>query len=146
MTVTNFSILDYLVFIGLLVVSSFIGVFFWFKSRKNATNEEFLTGSRQLGVFPVTMSLVASFMSTNTLLGQPAEVYQMGTQISMHVISLIVAVVVAAEVFLPLYCKIELLSVNEVSLLTLSSNITYVFSFSIWPNVSILSMHNWLEL
>ena len=122
MTVANFSILDYLVFVGLLVASSLIGVFFWFTSRKNATNEEFLTGNRQLGMFPVTMSLVASFMSTNTLLGLPAEVYQVGTQFSLQIISITIAVVLAAEVFMPVYYKLELLSVNEVSFYFVNHN------------------------
>ena len=112
---TQFSIVDYLVFIGLLVVSSFIGVFFWWKSRNNASNSEFLTGNRQLGAFPVTLSLVASFMSTNTILGTPAEVYQVGTQFVMQVFTIVIAVVLAAEVFMPIYYKLEVISVHEVS-------------------------------
>lgn len=112
---SNFSIIDYLVFSLLLIASSLIGVFFWYKSRKNTNNVEFLTGNRQLGLFPVTMSLVASFMSTNTLLGLPAEVYQVGTQFSVQLISITIAVVLAAEVFMPIYYSLGLLSVNEVN-------------------------------
>ncbi|XP_054162852.1 sodium-coupled monocarboxylate transporter 1-like [Oppia nitens] len=110
---TNFSIVDYLVFAFLLITSSMIGILFWFKSRNKPSNAEFLTGNRQLGLFPVTMSLVASFMSTNTLLGLPAEVYQVGTQFSLQLIGIVVAVVLAAEVFMPIYYRMALLSVNE---------------------------------
>jgi len=122
---TNFSIIDYLVFSLLLISSSLIGVFFWFKSRNNATNEEFLTGNRQLGLFPVTMSLVASFMSTNTLLGLPAEVYQVGTQFSLQIFSITIAVLLAAEVFMPIYYRLGLLSVNEVCYYTTYEYIIY---------------------
>lgn len=73
----EFSAIDYVVFIGLLVVSSLIGVFFAIKDRNSKNNKDFLTGGRNLAVFPVAMSLAASFMSTNTILGVPAEVYML---------------------------------------------------------------------
>ena len=111
---TNFSVIDYFVFISLLIASSLIGIFFWWKSRSTATNEEFLTGNRKLAVFPVTLSLVASFMSTNTMLGTPAEVYQVGTQFVMQFISVIISVILAAEIFMPIYYKLEIISVHEV--------------------------------
>jgi sodium-coupled monocarboxylate transporter 8/12 len=111
---TNFSIVDYIVFISLLIASSFIGIFFAWKSRRNASNSEFFTGNRKLGMFPVTLSLVASFMSTNTLLGLPAEVFQVGTQYSLQVISITIAVVLAAEVFMPIYYRLGSISVHEV--------------------------------
>lgn len=111
----TFSVVDYLVLVFLLVMSSLIGVYFWLRARDNSSNEEFLTGNRQLGLLPVTLSLVASFMSTGTLLGLPAEIFQVGTQFSVQIISIIIAVVLAAEVFMPIYYKLELLSVNEVN-------------------------------
>ncbi|CAG2119575.1 unnamed protein product [Medioppia subpectinata] len=107
---TNFSIIDYLVFSSLLIASSLIGVYFWFISRKNGTNDEFLTGNRRLSLFPTTLSLIASFMSTNTLLGLPAEVYQVGTQISMQIISMVITIVLTAEVFMPVYYDLGFVS------------------------------------
>ena len=73
----NFGVADYLVFVGLLVASSLIGVFYWFKDRNKNSNAEYLVGGRNLAVFPVAMSLAASFMSTNTILGVPSEVYML---------------------------------------------------------------------
>ena len=143
MVSNTFSILDYLVLVFLLVMSSLIGVYFWLTSRNNSSNEEFLTGNRQLGLLPVTMSLVASFMSTSTLLGLPAEVFQVGTQFSVQIFSITVAVIVAAEVFMPIYYKLELLSVNEVCLL--SVQITGLIDcFSTWPNVFNRNPFEWL--
>ena len=113
----TFSVWDYLVFVGMLVVSSLIGVFFAWQSRSKASSSDFFTGNRQLAIFPVTLSLVASFMSTNTLLGVPAEVYQVGTQFIVQIVSIALAVILAAEVFMPVYYDLEITSVNEVSLL-----------------------------
>jgi sodium-coupled monocarboxylate transporter 8/12 len=111
---THFSILDYIVFISLLIASSSIGIFFAWQGRLHESNSEFFTGNRKLGMFPVTLSLVASFMSTNTLLGLPAEVFQVGTQYSLQIISIIISVVLAAEVFMPIYYRLGLISVHEV--------------------------------
>ncbi|CAG2165233.1 unnamed protein product [Oppiella nova] len=110
---TNFSIVDYLVFVSLLIASSLIGVYFWYKSRKTATNAEYLIGNRQLSLVPVIMSMAATFMSTNTLLGMPAEVYQVGTQVWLTAVSCIIAVVLTAEVFVPIYYSMGFISVNE---------------------------------
>lgn len=71
----KFTLADYCVFIFLLLSSSLIGVFFWYKDRNQKDNDAYLTGNKKLKVFPVAMSLAASFMSTNTILGVPAEIY-----------------------------------------------------------------------
>lgn len=71
----NFTFWDYFVFIGLLISSSLIGVYYAVVDRKSKNNENYLTGSRNLALFPVCMSLIASFLSSNTMLGVPSEVY-----------------------------------------------------------------------
>ena len=113
----NFSLLDYIVFIALLICSSLIGVFFAWRARHAKNSDHFFTGGRKLAIFPVTMSLVASFMSTNTLLGVPAEVFQVGTQFTMQIISITVVILLAAEVFMPVYYNLGITSVNEVGVM-----------------------------
>ena len=122
----NFSIFDYLVFIALLFASSLIGIYFAWRTRHAKNPDDFFTGGRKLAIFPVTMSLVASFMSTNTLLGVPAEVFQVGTQFMMQIISITFVVILAAEVFMPVYYNLNITSVNEVRL---SVNLFFCFSF-----------------
>lgn len=65
----SFSWLDYVVFGGMLVLSLAIGIFYAIRSRKKA-NDEFLLGSRSLSCFPVSMSLVASYISAILVLGK----------------------------------------------------------------------------
>lgn len=110
----SFNVYDYIVFVAFLCSSTIIGIYFAWKARHVKGTEEFFTGGRNLAVFPVVMSLVASFMSTNTLLGMPAEVFEIGTQYVMQIVSIVVAIVLAAEVFLPVYYKLGITSVNEV--------------------------------
>jgi sodium-coupled monocarboxylate transporter 8/12 len=71
----NFSLVDYFVFALFLLSSALIGIFFAWRDRKKSSKEEFLTGGRSLDLFPVCMSLIASFLSSNTILGVPSEIY-----------------------------------------------------------------------
>ncbi len=75
----SFGAVDYVIFALLLAVSAAIGIFFGFIRKKQNTSKELLLGNRSMGVFPSSLSLLASFMSGITILGNPAEVYNYGT-------------------------------------------------------------------
>ncbi|XP_022703887.1 sodium-coupled monocarboxylate transporter 1-like isoform X2 [Varroa jacobsoni] len=79
----SFHILDYAVLVGSFVLPSLIGLFFTYKDRHQQNKTEHFLGSRQLGVIPVCLSLMASFLSAITVLGYPAEVYMRGASISI---------------------------------------------------------------
>merc|ERR1712170_308644 len=83
----------------MLGVSAAIGIFFWWKGQHD--NATFLLGGKSMGVFPMTMSLVASFMSAITLLGTPAEVYANGTQYCLLVLSYPFVMAAAAHIYMP---------------------------------------------
>merc|ERR1719320_1630902 len=85
----------------MLLVSAAIGVYFWWKGQKNT--EEFLMASRSMGTIPMTMSLVASFMSAITLLGTPAELYVSGTQYVALVLAYPFVMGATTHMFLPVY-------------------------------------------
>lgn len=72
MVVRSLTLEDYAVLVVMLAVSMAIGVYFAWTSRGSA--QEFLTGGRKLSIFPVSMSLIASLMSSITVLSNPAEV------------------------------------------------------------------------
>ena len=70
----RFGIVDYVVFVGLLMVSMAIGICFGIKGRKKESTEQYLMGGRQLSLIPVSLSIIVSVMSSNSLMGNPAEV------------------------------------------------------------------------
>ena len=113
--VNTFGVLDYAVFALFLLSSALIGLYFGWKGRKSTDNKDFLTGNRNLAMFPVVMSLAASFMSTNTTLGVPAEVYTLGAQFAVSIVPFTIAVILSAEVFMPVFYRLNMTSVNEVS-------------------------------
>lgn len=55
-----FDWIDYAVFSFLLAASALIGVYFAFCAKqKQNTTSEYLLGSKKMGVFPISMSLIA---------------------------------------------------------------------------------------
>ena len=102
----KFGILNYVVFIAMLLVSALIGVFYWWKGQKNT--DEFLLASRSMSTLPMTLSLVASFMSAITLLGVPAEVYTAGTQFAVSVLVYPLVMAIVIHFYLPVYDQLRL--------------------------------------
>lgn len=55
-----FDALDYVVFGAMLFVSAMIGVYFaFFAKQKQNTTQEYLMGGKTMGIFPISMSLIA---------------------------------------------------------------------------------------
>ena len=48
---------EYFIFSLMLFVSLLIGVFFWWKGQNN--NAQYMMGGKDMGTFPMTMSLIA---------------------------------------------------------------------------------------
>lgn len=76
----HFGFADYSVFISMLLVCTVVGLYFGYKDyrkRKNAKKhrrgseaQDYLMGGRNMQIFPVAMSLVASCISGIALLGE----------------------------------------------------------------------------
>ena len=116
MTAT-FTTLDYCLFMGVLLVSALIGVFYMVKERRqkeSASAEDLLMGGRRLSVLPVAMSLLASYMSAITVLGIPTEIYTYGTGYWLVTFSGIIMFPIACFVFLPFFHKLQLDSAYQV--------------------------------
>jgi len=109
--IEKFGAANYVVFALMLLVSLLIGAFFWWKGQN--TSEEFLMGGRQMGTFPMTLSLVASFMSAITLLGTPAEMYVSGTQYVLLAASYPFVMGAAAHLYLPVFYNLQVTTSYE---------------------------------
>lgn len=113
MAVRYFGAADYCVLVAVLGLSSFIGIYFAWKGRRSTNNKEFLVGNRQLQVFPVTMSIMASFLSAIAILGVPSESFINGSQYMVNFIGVVIGILLAAHVFLPVFYEIDMISVNQ---------------------------------
>lgn len=106
---------DYIVFALVLLISAGIGIFYGCTGGKQKTTGEFLMANRQMHVIPVTLSLLASFMSAITLLGTPAEIYRFGTQYWLIWLGYVIMIPLAAHVYIPVFFRLKITSVFEVS-------------------------------
>lgn len=79
----DFTIYDYSIVIGMLVISLGIGVFYGFiNSSAENSSSDFLHGT-EMSLLPVTLSLTTSFITAIELLGNPSEITYNGTQFSL---------------------------------------------------------------
>ncbi|XP_068159439.1 sodium-coupled monocarboxylate transporter 1 [Drosophila tropicalis] len=117
---------DYLVFCLMLAICAIIGIYFCLQLRRetrtkrksvSSSAEEaadsaasYLVGGRQMKIFPITMSLIASFISGITLLGTPTEVYLYGAQYMYIMGSLVLMGVCMYYIFLPVFHELNLIS------------------------------------
>lgn len=109
----HFSWADYLLFVFMLVLCILIGVYFGFMQKSN-TELEYLMGGRNMLVFPVALSLIASFISGITLVSLPAEVYSYGIQYLYISFGVVVMGLVMSYIYLPVFHNLNITSTYEV--------------------------------
>lgn len=112
----NFHAADYAVFGGMLLVSMGIGIYHACAGGKQKSTKEFLMANQSMRSLPVALSVLASFFSASTLLGTPAEIYEYGTQYWISVFGAMLAPVTGALLFGPMFFKLKVVSVFQVSL------------------------------
>uniref|UniRef100_A0A182P0H2 Sodium-coupled monocarboxylate transporter 1 n=1 Tax=Anopheles epiroticus TaxID=199890 RepID=A0A182P0H2_9DIPT len=139
----QFSVIDYCMFGGMLILSAACGIYYGFFKRTtsdssresedeqdhlpeegapakkptntfgSATIDEYLLGSRRLKAFPVAMSLLAGYISGVTILGTPAEIYNFGTQYWLIALPILLMGVAVCTIYLPVFCSLKLNSSYE---------------------------------
>ncbi|XP_064640524.1 sodium-coupled monocarboxylate transporter 1-like isoform X2 [Lineus longissimus] len=105
---------DYLLFGLVLLVSAAIGIYYGIiGSKQQQTTKDFFLGGRNMKLLPVTLSILASFMSAVSVLGTPSEIYSFGTLYVMLFISYFITFPIAAQIYLPMFHKLQLTSAHE---------------------------------
>ncbi|RXG57982.1 Sodium-coupled monocarboxylate transporter 1 [Armadillidium vulgare] len=135
-----FSVLDFVLFFGLLCISAVIGIVSAFKG--NRSPEEFLLGNRSLNPFVVSMSLLSSFVSATNLVGLTSEVYLHGTQLSMMSIGCVLGILFSLIFGVPIIFPLKLTSILEYYELRFRASIfpqvlLIVVSLSIFVNIGV---------
>lgn len=113
----RFSVVDYVVFSIMLLISALIGI--WYgcgPGGKQKTTAEYLLANRKMRQFPVAISLLVSYLSAITLLGVPSEIYTYGAQYYVLIVSYFIICGTVAVVFVPMFRRVNITCANEVSL------------------------------
>ncbi|CAD5121146.1 DgyrCDS9681 [Dimorphilus gyrociliatus] len=107
---TSFHWADYLLFIGTLLISLGIGIYYAIAGGKQKTTKEYLMGNKSLGVIPVALSMFMSYISAILILGNTAEMYLHGTQMWMAAVGSSLAFAISSVIFVPLFYPLNITS------------------------------------
>lgn len=110
---TFFHTWDYVVFSLTLLFSAAIGLYYAIVDRKKDSEKEFLLAGRSMSIFPVSLSLLSSFISAITLLGTPAEVYKYNTMYWLICVGFTISAAASAHIFVPVFYNLGITSVFE---------------------------------
>lgn len=138
----TFSIYDYSVVAGMLVISLGIGAFYGFYQKSHSSASDYLHGS-EMSLLPVSLSLTTSFITAIELLGNPTEIVFQGTQFTLIIISMFLVIPVAIYCFYPVYYKLQLTSCYEYLGIRFGNNIRvfgailYIIQMSFYTAVSV---------
>jgi len=104
---------DYVVFAVVLLISLGIGIYQACSGGRQKTNDEYLIGNRSMGMIPICISLIVSYISTITLLGYPAEMFAFGVQYYWFTLGIFLGIILVVTVTIPVLYPLKLTSVNE---------------------------------
>ena len=113
-TGNTFHIIDYVIFSFVTIGSFSIGVYQAI-FKKPETTGQYLMAGRKLKVIPTAISLLISFISAISILGNAAETYFYGVNFFFILVCYIFAAAVVSTTFVPLLYPLKLTSINEVS-------------------------------
>ncbi|KAE8748068.1 hypothetical protein FOCC_FOCC005263 [Frankliniella occidentalis] len=109
----HFSWPDYLVFVAMLALCAVIGVYFGYLAPGQRDEDEYLMGGRQMKTLPISLSLVASYISGITLIGMPTEVYIYGIQFLYGIIGMALCLTFFAWAILPVFHELQVMTLYQ---------------------------------
>ena len=107
-----FGWIDYTIFGVMLLVASIVGIYLSYRSRAK-TVTDFALGGRQMHAFPASLSMMSTSISAVTVLGTPAEFYSYGAMYIWVAVVNSIALVISAEVFMPLLYRLDVKTTYE---------------------------------
>ncbi|RWS11142.1 hypothetical protein B4U79_10977, partial [Dinothrombium tinctorium] len=109
----TFTFYDSIVCCLMLFISLSIGIYFAFINKKNSTPFEMILGGCKQKTIPVALSLLASFVSSITILGIPAEIYIYGFHFWTITLFFPLVIAVTAFLFVPLFYSLNITSIYQ---------------------------------
>ncbi|GJQ68440.1 hypothetical protein Trydic_g17026 [Trypoxylus dichotomus] len=96
----------------MLLLSALIGVYFGIIKKQN-TAADYLLGNKQMGIIPISMSLVSSSLSGIAILAVPADIYRYGVMYGLTVFTLPFAILIGGLIYIPVFYKLQITSTYE---------------------------------
>ena len=106
------ALLDWFVFIGYFVLTAVVGIIV--SKRKIRTTNEYFLAKRQMPIWAVAISLLATTQSAATFLGGPEIAYRSNLTYLSTNIGTILGILVVAFVFIPKFYEKNVMTVYEI--------------------------------
>ncbi|XP_077864273.1 sodium-dependent multivitamin transporter-like [Saccoglossus kowalevskii] len=111
--VISFGVVDWIVFIAMLAVSTATGVYHAFAKGGQKTTSEYLLANRKMRALPIATSYFVSLASSIAILGLPAESFLFGIQFILSTVGIVIGHVICAFTFVPLVRGLDIISIYE---------------------------------
>ncbi|XP_078481188.1 sodium-coupled monocarboxylate transporter 2-like [Ciona intestinalis] len=126
---TYFGPVDFVVFIGMLLVAMGIGVFYAIKDRKEKSKDNYYFGGSNMSPIPLGLSMSATFISAITIIGFPTETYLFGSIVFWYCFASVIPTIVASLYYIPLVHRLKLKSIFLYLELRFHRYLRYIASF-----------------
>uniref|UniRef100_A0A915J7G9 Sodium-coupled monocarboxylate transporter 1 n=1 Tax=Romanomermis culicivorax TaxID=13658 RepID=A0A915J7G9_ROMCU len=123
-------IADYVVFVAILVSSAAVGFYHACRGGRQRTNREFLMADRNMPVFPVAMSLMATILSAISILGLTSELYFYGTMYWTIILAYLISITLSSTIVLPILYDLKLTSAYEYLEIRFHKSVRRIASFN----------------
>src|SRR5262245_42799467 len=110
MTAPGLQTLDYLAIAAYLAITLAIG---YRASRRQDDTDDYFLGGRRMPWFAVGLSMMATFMSTNTFLGSPGEVIKYGPAYIFGYLAYPLVAAVVIGLWIPFFMRLRMTSAYE---------------------------------
>ncbi|XP_071834009.1 sodium-coupled monocarboxylate transporter 1-like [Apostichopus japonicus] len=104
---------DYVVFVFLLMISAFVGLYHAAFKGRQRTSKEYFLANRSMHPLPVAVSLAVSIVSAVTFIGTPALSYVYGPAFWQTIFGRILSAVIVSFVFCPVLYNLKITSIYE---------------------------------
>ncbi|XP_055375052.1 sodium-coupled monocarboxylate transporter 2-like isoform X2 [Condylostylus longicornis] len=99
----HYSINDHILFVSMMIFYFLIGLLFGYFSKN--TSEDYLLGERKMKTIPIAISLIASQMSSLSIVTIPTEIYEFGLHYYWMIITLFLSLIIINYIIVPVYYK-----------------------------------------
>nr|XP_039269782.1 sodium-coupled monocarboxylate transporter 2-like [Styela clava] len=128
-TKKDLGVVDYISFVGLLLTSCGIGIFYAYRDRGNKTTNNYYFGEGKINAIAVGLSLAVTFRSSLSVIASPAEAYITGTAVLWEEFANTIVVFIVIIYFIPAFRRMKLNTIFEFLELRFSPALAKLASF-----------------
>lgn len=106
-------VVDYLVFIGFIVISFVIPLWGNFRTKKKETKANYVFATGSVSMAAMMLSIARGTLGVRSFLGYPSELYYRGSPMWETLYGMLLAYPIVCFIFVPVYYSLGITSVYQ---------------------------------